>query len=229
MPKVNIVIPVYNHYEMTHKQLYSLYRKEFENIDHILVVDDCSPDVAVQEGLSWWKANNTLPLSTTRNTGNKGFLLTSNESLMSVSGFDEAKPDDIIILLSSDVMVYDKFIQEIKTQLDENPKSLVGGIMYTHDTGWNKFGERVYPYLEGWLLATTVAGWHELDYFDERFAPCDFEDVDLSTKAIAKGYELVPLNNPGLVHLGGQSIGYNAKRLAHTNVNKKKFEAKWVK
>ena len=34
-------------------------------------------------------------------------------------------------------------------------------------TGWNKFGEKIFPYLEGWLLATTSKGWAELGYFEK--------------------------------------------------------------
>jgi len=67
-----------------------------------------------------------------------------------------------------------------------------------------------------------------LGYFDERYSPCDFEDVDLSTQARRKFYTLVALNSPALRHIGGQSIGYNPKREEQTKINQKKFEEKWV-
>jgi len=68
-----------------------------------------------------------------------------------------------------------------------------------------------------------------IGYFDERFAPSDYEDVDLSTRALLWNWELVPLNNPGLYHIGGQSIGYTEERRKRTEENKKKFEMKWKK
>ena len=111
--------------------------------------------------------------------------------------------------MSNDVRIHGKFVSQIKEIVTNSPKSLVGGVLYSKDTGWNKFGDKIFPYLEGWLLATTVGNWKELGYFDERFSPCDFEDVDLSTTALSLGYELVPLNNPGLVHMGAGTLGYN--------------------
>ena len=67
-----------------------------------------------------------------------------------------------------------------------------------------------------------------MGYFDDRYAVSDFEDVDLSTTAVSLGYNLVPLNNPGLVHLGGKSIGYSPEREARTRINQEKFEEKWI-
>ena len=234
MAKVNLVIPIYNNWEMTHTQLWNLYRKEKENIDYLLVVDDCSPDEDVQQGLKWWRAEwkekaDPLPIFTYTSPKNVGFLLSSNEAIQVISGDDEAEPDDIIILLSSDVLIHGQFIEQIREILSAPHKSLVGGILYSHDTGWNKFGDRIYPYLEGWLLATTVSNWKELGYFDEQFAPCIFEDVDLSATAQSLGYELVPLNNPALHHLSGQTIKYTKERDTLTKINQEKFRLKWIK
>jgi hypothetical protein len=191
-------------------------------------MDDCSSDKEVESGLAWWKEHGLLPLQSHTSVKNWGFLHTANAGLRIVTRTDTVSDGDIVILLSNDVLIHHSFINQIKEILADS-KKLVGGVLYSHDTGWNKFGDKLFPYVEGWLLATTVAGWKELDYFDENFAPYDFEDVDLSTRAISMGYELVALNSPGLVHLGGQSIGYNEKRLAQTNINKKKFGEKWTK
>ena len=225
--KIHIVIPVYNNYRLTNQILWSLYQREHDNIDSVTIMDDCSTDAEVSSGLAWWKEHGLLPLQVHRNEKNWGFLHTANAGLRIVTRLDTVSDEDIVILLSNDVLIHGGFIDQIKESITS--KQLVGGVHYTHDTGWNKFGDKVFRYVEGWLLATTVAGWRELDYFDERYAPFDYEDVDLSTQAISMGYELVPLNNPGLVHLGGQSIGYNDKRLAQTNTNKKKFGEKWTR
>lgn len=229
MSKVSIVIPVYNNWALTHQLLWSLYKKEIGNIDYILVVDDCSTDVEVPQGLKWWAGENLLPIFYISNPKNLGFLLSANIGLQTVTGFDDTKPEDIVILLSNDVQIRNKFITQITEIIVDVPKSLVGGVLYTHNTGWNTFDGYSYPYIEGWLLATTVENWAKLDYFDERFAPSDYEDIDLSTKAREIGMNLTPLNNPGLHHIGGQSIKYGEERLKQTNINKKKFEEKWTK
>lgn len=231
MTKVHIVIPVHNNWELTHSLLWNLYKHEKSNIDTVLVVDDASTDVEVTSGLAWWEANptNSLRVFGKRLPENIGFLHTANSGLRDLQFIQNQDANDLVILLSNDVHVYGGFIDQIKEILKSNVKSLVGGVLYQQDTGWNKFGDKIFPYVEGWLLATTLGNWNELGQFDERYAPNDFEDVDVSTTALLKGYELVALNNPAVVHLGGRTIGYNPERLALTNINKKKFEDKWIK
>lgn len=225
MTKTHIVIPIYNHWAMTHTQLFQLYNTERENIDSILIIDDASSED--MSGLNWWKNNGMLPIRVIRNETNQGFLLSANCGIDLIA--DDCGAEDIIILLSSDVEIHGKFIQQIKDLLVGNSKRLAGGILLSHDTGWNQFDGKVFPYLEGWLLAAAADTWYELGYFDDRYAPSDYEDVDLSTTALSMGYELVPLDNPNIHHLGARSIGYNEARLERTNRNKKKFEEKWIK
>jgi GT2 family glycosyltransferase len=224
--KVHIIIPTYNHWEMTHNLLWQLSRKEKENIDTVLVLNDGSIDGGETEsGLKWWEEHKVLPVSIINLPFNVGFLRVANIGLLS---FQENNPEDIVILFSNDVLVNGEFISQICDIIDGNSSSLIGGILYSHDTGWNKFGEKLFPYLEGWLLATTVQNWVKLDYFDGRYIPSDFEDVDLSTTALSLGMELVPLNNVGLVHKGAATIGYNETRLANTKKNQKLFGEKWI-
>jgi len=224
---VHIIIPNFNHYHLVNELLFSLYKYERENISDILVVDDASTDLEVKTGLNWWKNNGMLPLYVSTNSKNQGFLLTANEGLRDRSGLDTTSLEDILILFGTGTKVYGKFIQQIVQHLTQE-RSLVGGVLYQHDTGWNRFGDKVFPYLEGWLLATTVGGWLDLGYFDERYTPCIFEDVDISTTAIEKGYKLIPLNSPSLFHTAGQSINYTEERHEQTRINQKKFGDKWI-
>lgn len=225
MPKVHVVIPNYNNYHLINELLFSLYKFESENIDSILVVDDCSTDEEVFTGLNWWKSNGMLPLEILNLDDNRGFLLTSNLGLK-IQNIQPA--DDVVILIGTGVKIYGKFVSQIVQQLTQCQKSLIGGVLYTHNTGWNCFGNKIFPYLEGWFLATTISSWKDLGYFDERYVPHIFEDVDLSTTAISKGYDLIPLNSSNLIHLAGQSINYSHERDEQTRINQKKFENKWM-
>jgi len=230
LPKVHIIIPCWNHWDLTHTLLGSLYAKERLNIDSVTVVDNGSDEEAVQQGLKWWmKEAKDFNVFSYHIEENVGFLLASNEGLQFVAGFDEIKPNDIMILLSNDVLIHAPFIPQLVGYLALEPKSLVGGILYSHDTGWNRFNGRIYPYLEGWLLATTVQGWKELGYFDKQYSPSDFEDICLSTTALSRGYKLVPLNNPSISHLGGRSYGYDDVRRLRTERNRELFRKKWIK
>ena len=219
--KVSIVIPSYNNYALLHQLLMDIYKK-CPDVYEVIVVDDNSSEEGMFEGLQWWIKHTTLPVSVKRKTVNEGFLITSNKGLKQASG-------DVVILISTDVRIYKDIVSTVSKILHAMPKTLVGGTIYENSTGWNEFDGKIFPYVEGYLLATTYEGWRELGYFDERYAPNDFEDVDLSTTARSLKYNLQKLPDNSVEHIGAQSIPYGDERLEITNVNKKKFEKKWIK
>ena len=80
------------------------------------------------------------------------------------------------------------------------------------------------------MLIAKKEHWEELGYFDERYAPHDFEDVDLSTTALSKGFNLAQIVPETVVeHIGAQSIGYGDERSELTKKNREKFREKWIK
>lgn len=228
--RVYIVIPHYQKWELTHARLWELYKYCRQEIAEVIVVNNGSQDNATLGGLKWWaewEEGRKFKVTSISIESNIGFLLASNFGIYKACSM--ATDSDIVILLSNDVEIRTNFIRQILETLNQSPITLMGGVLYSHDTGWNKFGDKVFPYLEGWLLATTKMGWSASGWgFDTRFAPSDYEDVDLSTFFGQIGYALTPLNNPGLHHMGGQTIGYTPERLERTKINKKKFEEKWI-
>lgn len=223
---VSIVIPIYQNWRLCHSLLSDIHRREVENVDEVVVVDDCSNDPEVDGGLDFWLDSKLLPLTVIRNEMNSGFTISSNNGLRYVDKPLSSK--HITFLISSDVQIKGKFVEKAADILFGAKRSLVGNRHITFDTGWNKFGEQVFDYLEGWFLTCTSDGWRDIGYFDEKYAPHDYEDIDLSTTAKKKGYKLVSLNNPLVTHLGGRTIGFNPTREAITNRNKEYFRKKWV-
>lgn len=221
MKTFSIVIPTYNHYDLLHRILYEIYQKCAPVLE-VIVVDDASTDKNYYDGLSWWVETQMLPIRHLQMKKNGGFILSSNAGLKRAKG-------DIVCLLSNDVKVGSDIVTSISAMLNVEQKALVGNRLIDWDSGWNRFGNTIYPYLEGWLLAATREGWQELGYLDEDLVPNDFEDVALSTKALSMDYVLVPLNDSRVVHMGGQSIHYGDEREAITKINQKKFENKYVK
>lgn len=219
--RFSLVIPTYNHYDLLHSLLFQIYQN-CKSVTEVIVVNDRSTDVDYYDGLSWWNENGMLPLNILDMYKNGGFILSSNMGLQKATG-------DVICLLSSDVKVGSDISITIPAMLQANPKCLVGGRLLDWDTGWNRFGNTIYPYLEGWLLAATKQGWKELGYLDEDLVPNDFEDVSLSTRALSLDYTLVPLNDDRIVHLGGQTIGYSPERETVTKRNQEIFRKKYVK
>jgi O-antigen biosynthesis protein len=219
--KLSVVIPCYNNWNLTHSILYDLYNFNKDGLNDVVIVDDCSTDRMVKDGLLWWMEQKMLPINLIHLNKNVGFLKASN------IGVEKSIGDDVL-LISNDVSIKRTIVNEVRDKL-KNGKCVVGARLIDWDSGWNHFGDRIYKYLEGWLLGFTRESWNELGGFDEQFAPNDYEDMDLSTSALAEGYSLVTLDNDKISHLGGATIKFSPQREAITLLNQQKFKAKWVK
>ena len=224
MSKVSIVIPNYNRYDLVHQLLFDLYKNCSPVYEVIVVNDGCTEEESFS-GLIWWKQTKMLPVMHLDLADNVGFLLASNAGMKSATG-------DIIALISNDVRIKDDIVTKINLQINTTYNSFIGGRLLNFDTGWNSFssgmgGKHLFSYLEGWLLAARKDSWEEFGYFDERYVPHDFEDVDISTTASKLEYMLVSLPEESTYHAGAQSIGYNPEREALTKRNREKFRKKW--
>lgn len=215
--KVSVVIPQYNHWELTHSLLFDLYNW-CHGIDEVLLVDNGSTE---KDGRDWWLGNKMLPLRVERLEENIGFLKAANYGMSKAKG-------DILILISNDVQVREDIVTKISTFIRETKLTMMGGRFLEFDTGWNTFDGHMFPYLEGWLLACWKLHWQDVGGFDERFAPNDYEDIDFSTTALHKGYTLVGLEGTKIQHLSAKTLGYSPERQTLTERNREKFKAKWI-
>ena len=217
MPSLSIVIPNYNNYKLLHALLFDLYNSA--SGCEIIVADDYSTDDEVYDGLEWWKSKMLPHLQIIHSMENEGFLKNSNFAV------SQAKNENVL-LLNTDVRIRDLKLVE-KVEKDLAPMTLVGVELQLGDTGWNKFGNSVFPYLAVWFLAFRKSDWETLGGFDERYAPFDFEDVDLSTSYINAGGKLQVVEVDA-EHIGGQTIGFSPEREAQTRINQEKFRLKWL-
>jgi len=206
---ISVIIPHFEKTELTNQLVLSL-RKYCGKEPEILVFDDGSKVPYQNPSIVVCRVNE-----------NMGFLFASRAGLVVAKG-------DIKILMNNDVLVTGDFIPLVEKQIRSSPLSLVGNTLLSHNTGWNTFNGKVFPYLEGYFLAASKEIWNDIS-FDTRFAPNDFEDVDLSTQAYALGYPVFALNTPFLKHMGAGTLGYNPARENITRRNQKRFEEKWMK
>lgn len=215
---VSIVIPTYNTWNLTESLAIQITQHESPN--DFIFVDDGSTNRP--SGFFYGLGNVVqLPMNT-------GFTIACNKGLKTALPLSSGL-NHIIFLISNDVQINGKFIQQTADILLSGRKHLVGNRLINWDTGWNEFEGKVFYYLEGFFLAATSDGWRELGLFDERYAPYDMEDIDLSTKAKSIGYKLTSLNNPNIVHRGAGTLGYNPEREAITIRNKELFRKKWMR
>lgn len=134
---------------------------------------------------------------------------------------------DVLVFLSNDVIPMGDYVTPIERALAEEPGALVGPELLRHDTGWNTFNGQTIAYLAGWCVACRRDTWQALGGWDERYVPCDYEDIDLSYTARQKGIPLVQVPLP-LRHLFGQSAAsLDGGRAAITQRSRAAFMQKW--
>lgn len=217
---VSVITPVWNRADLTAGFLFknwALYagRTEVE----FVVIDNASTD-GTGGILDGWRATCGERLRVMHNEVNTGFGPGHNLGARLARG-------DVLIFLSNDVTPGGDYITPICNALDEEPGALVGPEMLRHDTGWNRFNSTTIAYLAGWCVACRRETWRTLGGWDERYVPCDYEDIDLSYTAMQNGVPLVQVPLP-LSHAFGQSAqALGGGRLAITLESQRKFKEKW--
>ena len=223
MNKVGIVIPFYNKWHLTHARLFELYQYAPDNVE-ITVIDDASEEEEGKDGIAWWQHDmKRHKIHYYRNKENMGFGGAMNVGAKFAMHYGA----DIIMLLSNDVKVSGVFISPIVYMLGINDKVLIGNEVIDYDAGWNKFGDIVVPWVNGWFIACTTEVWKTLGGFDPIYGKYTYEDIDLSTRATMMGYKLIATKSPFLKHLGAQTAKYDDERMKRTKHNREVYARKW--
>lgn len=217
---LSIVVLCYNRYELTH-QLLSDIKQHCPKVGEVIVVNNGSEDPNVERGLEFWKGLKVLPLKLHHLDENQGFIGGMN------FGIKRAQ-EELVAVISNDVRITSsRFSHLVVDNFNRDGHILLGATTYTQDTGWNRFGGVVHPYLSGHFLVATKEFWDITNGFDPRYAPSDYEDVDLSQQALQMGYDLIELPAGTIQHIGGGTYGYNPERFARTQRNRIKYAEKW--
>jgi GT2 family glycosyltransferase/SAM-dependent methyltransferase len=246
-PKVSIIIPAYNGWEMNYLCLRSIRNNTYGVSYEVIFADDISTD-ETQHVRKYIK--NIVHI---RNEMNLGFLQNCNhaasfargEYLHFLNNDTEVTADWLSSLVN--LMEKDKTIGMAGSKLvyPDGRLQEAGGIIWQDGSGWN-YGHGQDPdasefnyvkevdYISGASIMIRKSLWEHLGGFDKMYNPAYCEDSDLAFSVRKAGYKVVfqPLSE--VIHFEGFSHGTdagsqnNATNIkSYQKINAVKFAEKW--
>lgn len=238
-----LLIPVYNNWYLTERCLQSVFRSKDSSKFDVYIVNDGSTDYTLTqlERYPQVKVINTPK--------NLGFTKACNFA------FDTLREYKYLYLLNNDTEVQDGFFEFCLALMESNPKAGVVGSTTHFSDGriqesgaivWrnalvSSFGRGSIPngiefsfsrkvdYSTGAGILINNVALQAVDFFDEIYAPADFEDTDLAFKMRDAGYEVWVAFNSRIIHFEGMTYGrdVNSGTRETAVVNMEKFRDKW--
>jgi GT2 family glycosyltransferase/glycosyltransferase involved in cell wall biosynthesis len=241
-PEVSIIMPVYNHWELTVACLRSLAFDSSATEYEVIAVDDASSD----------QTHDFLPkvegIRVVQLTQNSGFIGAVNAGL-------EAARGRFILLLNNDTVVKPGWLDALMRtiEVEENvgvvgaklvyPDGTLqeaGGIIWRDGSGLN-YGRgsdasdaafnfvRDVDYCSGACLLVRKEILDVLGGLDRRYSPAYYEDTDLAFAARMLGYRVIYQPESVVVHAEGSSNGTDERTgvKKYQKVSREAFRLKW--
>ncbi len=243
VPRVSIIIPVYNQYEHTRGCLQSIAEADTGVPYEVIVVDDASNDETEQE-LARCQGIQVL-----RNEENAGFIRTCNR------GADAAR-GEFLVFLNNDTAVGNRWLDHLLETFDRHPDAgLVGaklvypdgrlqeagGVVFADASGWNygRFEDRNAPefnyvrevdYCSGACAMIPRELFDQLGQFDLRYVPAYYEDTDLAFAVRQAGKKAYYQPLSVVTHFEGVTSGTDLESgtKKYQTINQAKFLEKWA-
>lgn len=242
-PLVSIVIPAYNHRDVTTRCLRSIADWWFESLDvQFILVDDGSFDgtsdiVTSLAGLDY-----------VRSGKNEGFVRACNRGAAVGRG-------RYLCFLNNDTVVRGGWLEHLVKTAESDPQIGVvgakllypdgrlqeaGNIIWRDATGWNvghaENAEdprynfvRDADYVSGAALLIRRSIFERLGGFSEDYRPAYYEDADLCFGVRSLGYRVVYQPSAEIVHYEGLTSGDERSGVKRfQEVNRPKFRQKWA-
>jgi len=243
-PKISIIIPVHNKFELTYHCVASLILAQNNCSYEVIVVDDMSSDETTEI------ENYIDNVSVVRNEKNQGFLLTATAGAEIAQG-------EKIVFLNNDTEVTEGWLDRLCEVFERFPNAGMagskliyptgrlqeaGGIVWENGKPWNvgngenaedprfNYSRRV-DYVSGAALMIDAALWKAIGGFDKSLVPAYYEDTDLAFKVRDAGRDVWYCPSSVVVHFEGMSNGreLNAGIKRFQSINAPKFRSKWRK
>ena len=202
-PSVDVIIPVYNAIEQTRRCIDSIIVHLGCSIEAIYIQDDAS-NVETRTMLT------SLPykqLNIYHAPQNQGYGKSVNEAVVRSNA-------DLILVLNSDIEVYENFLPLLCKALIDDPELAV--ISPVHDKFFkydvSRYQRRTGGYivtyrLKGYAFLTRRNLFIAMGGFDAQFGRGYFEDTDLGRRLDEKGWRMGVHPDAYVRHEGGASFG----------------------
>ncbi len=238
-PRVSIVIPLFNQWQLTYRCLESMVRHPAGMPIEIIVVDDGSSD-ATPDILK-----KVHGISVIRNATNHGFIYSCNAGIQHAHG-------EFVLFLNNDTEVTKDWLLHLVSPCDHDAKvgavgaKLVwptgllmeaGSIIWNDGstTGYGRNGDPDHPaynyvrevdYCSGACLLVRRDLLSRIGGFDSRFAPAYCEDVDLCLTLKSLGYRVLYQPRTTIIHHENGSSSF-AEARDHMVINQRRIQQKW--
>lgn len=243
-PKVSIIIPVYNKFNITYHCLCSLLLAPNNTTYEVIIADDCSTDETKEiESI-------VSNIKVVKNKENLRFLKSCNQASKVAEG-------EFLVFLNNDTEVTKYWLDELIQVFEENQDAgLVGskllnadgtlqeagGVIWKTGVPWNVgYGQNPFQptfnylreadYVSGASMMIRKELWETLGKFSLEYAPAYFEDTDLAFKVKNHGKKVYYTPFSQVFHFEGMSNGkdINTGIKKYQKVNQKTFKKKWAK
>lgn len=241
-PQVSIVVPVYNHLDITKRCLHAVTSLGSACRFELIVVDDGSTD-----GTTDWLAGqpdvrlHRMP----QNSGfvdacNAGAALARGRYLVFLNNDTEVLPDWLDALIDTLETVPHCGLVGARLIYPDERLQEAGGIVFEDGSACN-YGRgdnpdspaytflREVDYCSGACIALPTALFHSLGGFDRRYAPAYYEDTDLAFAVRDAGYQVIYEPRAQVLHFEGRTAGVDTDSGAkqYQRINQQKFVDKW--
>jgi O-antigen biosynthesis protein len=242
---VTIVIPVFNHLDLTYRCLNAILQNTQYPHYEIVLVDDGSID-GTTEYLKKLRTEKIKTLFHDKNLGivdgcNSGAGIASGDYLLFLNSDTEVQPGWLTSLVRFAERTPDCGAVGSKLIFPNGKLQEAGSIIFS-DGGGESYGRDMDPndpkfnfarevdYCSGAALLVRRDLWKQIGGFDRRFAPAYYEDPDLCFEIRSRGYKVYYQPKSVVIHHEGQTAGtdlqsgYKRFQVA----NQPKFVEKWA-
>lgn len=237
-PKISVIIPVFNQFELTMKCLESILQSTKAKNYEIILIDDHSTDETRK--IEKYVKN----IKVIRNEKNAGFLKNCNSGAKAAKG-------EYLYLLNNDTQLLENAMEKLAEILDKvkdcgaagsklifpDGKLQGAGSIIKKDGSTASIGIFNNPlspefnelkevnYCCGASLMVKKALWDSLGGFDTLFSPGYYEETDLCLRIKEIGCKTIYQPESEVIHFCGCSFKESTERLIKQN--RKKFLKKW--